>query len=53
MAIIGFTPEQWASRRFAHLTLGEMDLSRIMEDFLVGHLEAHADQLEALARGEE
>jgi hypothetical protein len=53
MAIIGFTPEQWASRRFAHPTLGEMDLSRIMEDFLVGHLEAHADQLEALARGEE
>ena len=50
VAIIGFTPQQWSSRRFAHPTLGEMGLSRIMEDFLVGHLEAHADQLEGLVR---
>jgi hypothetical protein len=52
-AIIGFTPEQWSSRRIVHLTLGDLDLPRIMEDFLVGHLEAHADQLDGLARGEE
>jgi hypothetical protein len=49
VAIIGFTPEQWSDRRFAHPTLGEMDLSRVMEEFLVGHLEAHADQLDGLA----
>ncbi|MDP9341093.1 MAG: hypothetical protein M3Q23_03070 [Actinomycetota bacterium] len=52
-AVVGFTPEQWSTRRFAHPTLGQMDLSRIMEDFLVGHLEAHADQLESLVRGGE
>ena len=52
VAVIGFTPEQWSSRRFAHPTLGELELSRIMEDFLVGHLEAHAGQLEGLVRGE-
>ncbi len=52
-AIIGFTPEQWSGRRFAHPTLGDLDLSAVMEDFLVGHLEAHADQLDGLARGEQ
>lgn len=52
-AIIGFTPEQWSARRFAHPTLGDLDLSGVMEDFLVGHLQAHADQLDVLVRGEE
>lgn len=33
-----------------HQTLGRMDASAIVGEFLVGHLEQHADQLEALHR---
>lgn len=29
-----------------HPTLGDMDVARIVEEFLVGHLEEHVDQLE-------
>ena len=32
-----------------HPTLGEMSLPGIVDEFLVGHLEQHADQLDALA----
>lgn len=46
--IDGLTDQDW-SRRFLHPTLGEMDLSRVVEEFLVGHLEQHADQLDGLA----
>ena len=35
-----------------HPTLGEMSISEIFEEFLVGHLEQHADQLEELTVGE-
>jgi len=52
-AIEAFTPEHWSGRPFVHPTLGDMDLSNVMEDFLVGHLEAHADQLDSLVGGEE
>ena len=38
----------WAARG-VHSTLGVMDVGRIVEEFLVGHLEEHADQLETLA----
>lgn len=38
----------WA-RRGLHSTLGEMGMPRIVEEFLVGHLEAHAHQLDGLA----
>jgi hypothetical protein len=31
-----------------HPTLGEMDLPRIVDEFLVGHLEQHANQLDEL-----
>ena len=31
-----------------HPTLGVMDLSKIIDEFLVGHLEQHADQLDSL-----
>lgn len=41
------SPEQWA-RTGRHPTLGVMDMSRIVEEFLVGHLEQHADQLDGL-----
>jgi 2-keto-4-pentenoate hydratase/2-oxohepta-3-ene-1,7-dioic acid hydratase in catechol pathway len=41
------TPED-RSRRVSHPTLGVMDMDRVVEEFLVGHLEEHADQLESL-----
>ena len=31
-----------------HSTLGDMSLDRILEEFLVGHYEQHADQLDTL-----
>lgn len=33
-----------------HSTLGSMTVGQIVEEFLVGHLEQHADQLETLLR---
>ncbi|MCU1494086.1 MAG: pat [Acidimicrobiaceae bacterium] len=35
-------------RRGRHPSLGEMDVDAILEEFLVGHLEEHVDQLERL-----
>jgi hypothetical protein len=43
--------ESW-SRRGLHQTLGVMDLPHIFEEFLVGHLEAHAAQLDELRAAE-
>ncbi len=40
-------PSAWAARG-THSTRGEMDLSGIVDEFLVGHLEQHADQLDGL-----
>jgi len=40
--------EQWDAAGL-HPTLGVMSISKIVEEFLVGHLEQHADQLEGLA----
>lgn len=37
----------WGRRGF-HSTLGVMGLPKIFEEFLVGHLEGHADQLDGL-----
>ena len=37
--------------RGAHPTLGEMTVQRIVERFIVAHLEEHADQLDGLAAG--
>ncbi len=34
-----------------HPTLGRMDTAAIVHEFLVGHLEQHADQLDGLAAG--
>jgi len=36
-----------------HQTLGEMPLERIVDEFMVGHLEEHADQLDEVARQRE
>jgi hypothetical protein len=43
------SPERWA-RRTVHSTLGVMSMERVFEEFLVGHLEQHADQLDGLVR---
>jgi hypothetical protein len=37
----------WA-RTVRHPTLGVLDMPRVFEDFLIGHLEAHANQLGGL-----
>jgi hypothetical protein len=37
------------SGKVAHSTLGVMDLREAVDEFLVGHLEQHADQLDELA----
>lgn len=41
-------PEAW-DRAGLHSTRGRMDIRAIVEEFLVGHLEEHAAQLEALS----
>lgn len=43
----GLAPEQWLDVGL-HPTRGPMPVSDITEEFLVGHLEQHADQLEGL-----
>jgi hypothetical protein len=40
----------WSARGH-HVTLGEMEVEGIVESYMVGHLEAHADQLDALRDG--
>jgi alkanesulfonate monooxygenase SsuD/methylene tetrahydromethanopterin reductase-like flavin-dependent oxidoreductase (luciferase family) len=40
--------EEWNARG-THPRLGEMTVARIMDRFIVGHLEEHADQLATLA----
>jgi hypothetical protein len=42
--------ETWRLRGM-HPKLGEMTIERIVERFIVDHLEEHADQLDALAAG--
>lgn len=41
-------PDQWEIRGL-HPTLGAMTIDELVEMFLVGHLEQHADQLEAMS----
>jgi hypothetical protein len=43
------TPDQWQAVG-EHATRGAMSMSQITEEFLVGHLEQHADQLEGLTQ---
>jgi hypothetical protein len=43
------SPDQWAAVG-QHVTRGAMSVPEIIEEFLVGHLEQHADQLESLNR---
>ena len=44
-------PEAW-TRRGMHPTRGQMTVEEIFERFIAGHLEEHAEQLDALQRGE-
>jgi hypothetical protein len=45
--ILRLDPAAW-ERRGIHPTLGPMTVTQIVEDFLVGHLEQHATQLDGL-----
>jgi hypothetical protein len=47
-AVRGFTAEDWTALGI-HPTRGEISVQGIIEDFIVDHLEEHADQLDALA----
>lgn len=49
--LTGLEPAAWEARG-VHPSLGEMDLGRIVDEFLVGHLEQHASQLDGLAATE-
>jgi DinB superfamily len=40
--------EDWG-KRGVHPTLGVMDVPKMIDEFLVGHLEQHAEQLDGLA----
>lgn len=46
-ALEGLPPDAWSAVGL-HPTMGEMPLARIVEEFLVDHLEEHADQLDGL-----
>jgi hypothetical protein len=50
--ITEMTPEDW-SRTVSHPTLGILGMDRVMEEFLVGHLEGHAEQLVSLTNERE
>jgi hypothetical protein len=43
-------PEGWADSVGLHSTLGPLPTERIVDDFLIAHLEEHAEQLEGLAK---
>ena len=47
--LLGMGEDDWR-RTGRHPTLGAMDMDRIMGEFLVGHLEEHAVQLEGLGQ---
>jgi hypothetical protein len=46
-ALRGLPADAWRARGL-HPTLGPMPLPRIVDEFIVGHLEEHADQLDLL-----
>lgn len=47
--LLGLETDAWNARGL-HPTIGVMEMDRIVDEFLVGHLEQHADQLDELAR---
>ena len=46
--LVGLGQAQWSAPGL-HARLGEMTVERIVDRFIVGHLEEHAEQLEKLA----
>lgn len=46
--LIGLSATQWSARG-VHSRLGEMTVAQIVERFVAGHLEEHAEQLKKLA----
>jgi hypothetical protein len=46
--LLGLDGNAWSARG-RHPTLGDMGLAEIVDEFLVGHLEQHASQLDGLA----
>ena len=50
--LIDHLPEEDWAKLGLHPILGEMDMPRIFDEFLVGHLEQHAAQLDGLAAGQ-
>ena len=48
--LLSLDDRSWSVRGH-HVTLGEMEVERIVESYMVGHLEAHADQMDALHGG--
>jgi hypothetical protein len=49
-AMRSWSPDTWRLKG-AHPTLGEMTIERIVDHFIVSHLEEHADQLDGLQDG--
>lgn len=47
--LTNLSPDAWRAVG-RHQTLGDMPLERIVDEFMVGHLEEHANQLDDLAR---
>ncbi len=47
--LAGLTPEEWNAVGL-HPRRGQMDVEAIVAEFVINHLEEHADQLEHLAR---
>jgi hypothetical protein len=47
-AFLGAVPDGAWNARGVHQTLGVMPLPHIVDEFLVGHLEQHAAQLDGL-----
>jgi hypothetical protein len=48
-AFLSRASQQDLARRGTHPTRGEMDVATLLERFILGHLEEHADQLDRLA----
>lgn len=49
-AFLAGLPDRAWSVHGLHSTLGAMSLERMVDEFMVGHLEQHADQLDGLLR---
>jgi hypothetical protein len=49
--LIDHLPQEGWAKQGQHPTLGVMDMPRIFNEFLVGHLEQHAAQLDGLIAG--